>query len=101
MSSMTKKRADQAAGGVFLIGIGVLFLIGDFWPGVLLIIAAAMIARSVTLDGHWAGDRRAFVFLVLWVLFALPGKGMLLLSLAFIFFGVLLLFNQGARRAAS
>ncbi|HLV34005.1 MAG TPA: hypothetical protein VKY59_02775 [Spirillospora sp.] len=46
-----KKRADQVAGGVFLIGLAVLFMTGQWWPGILFVIGASSIARGVA-EGH-------------------------------------------------
>src|SRR5690242_10785959 len=51
---MTKKRADQIAGGVFLIGLGLLFAnVISFWPGILFVIGAANIARGMAEGREW------------------------------------------------
>jgi predicted phage tail protein len=47
----TKTRADQVAGGVFLIGLAVLFMTGFWWPGILFVIGASSMARGVA-EGH-------------------------------------------------
>ena len=39
-----KKRSDQAAGGVFLIGLALLFMTGYWWPGILFVIGAGILA---------------------------------------------------------
>ncbi len=35
---MNKQQADAVVGGTFLIGLGLLFLLNWFWPGILLLI---------------------------------------------------------------
>lgn len=51
---MSKGRGDQISGGIFLIGLGILFFthIG-FWPGILFVIGAAAIARGVAEGQTW------------------------------------------------
>jgi hypothetical protein len=51
---ITKERADQIAGGVFLIGLGLLFTnVISFWPGILFVIGAANIARGMAQGREW------------------------------------------------
>jgi hypothetical protein len=51
---ITKERADQIAGGVFLIGLGLLFAnVISFWPGILFVIGAANIARGMAQGREW------------------------------------------------
>jgi hypothetical protein len=45
---MSKQNADSIGGGVFLIGLGVLFLLNWFWPGILLLIGiVALVNQSI------------------------------------------------------
>lgn len=48
---------DGMSGGIFLIGIGVLFLVEevDFWPWILLVIGLASVPGSIAHEGFWAG----------------------------------------------
>jgi hypothetical protein len=49
---VSKQRADQISGGVFLIGLGLLFFTHvDFWPWILFVIGASSIARGMA-EGH-------------------------------------------------
>lgn len=41
----SKSQADQAATGVFLIGLAVLFMTGFWWPGMLFVIGFSSMAR--------------------------------------------------------
>ncbi len=45
---MIKQNADTISGGVFLIGLGVLFLVNWFWPGIL------MLLGIINLINQWA-----------------------------------------------
>ncbi len=51
---VSKQRADQIAGGVFLVGLGLLFtgVIG-FWPGILFVLGASSIARGMAEGQAW------------------------------------------------
>ena len=50
----SKERAEQIAGGVFIIGLGLLFMTGiSFWPGILFVIGASSIARGVAQGENW------------------------------------------------
>jgi uncharacterized membrane protein len=51
---LSKNRADQIAGGVLLIGLGLLFTdVIDFWPGILFVIGATNIARGMAEGRPW------------------------------------------------
>ena len=86
---ITKERADQIAGGVFLIGLGFLFAnVISFWPGILFVIGAANIARGMAQGREWynvsggvwlIGLGIVFLFHFSWpVLLILIGASMLL-----------------------
>ena len=51
---VSKARADQIAGGVFLIGLGLLFTdVIDFWPGILFVLGASSLARGLAEGREW------------------------------------------------
>jgi hypothetical protein len=51
---VSKQRADQIAGGVFLIGLGLLFTdVLDFWPGILFVLGASSLARGIAEGRAW------------------------------------------------
>lgn len=51
---VSKQRADQIAGGVFLVGLGLLFTgVLDFWPGILFVIGISNIARGMAEGRDW------------------------------------------------
>ena len=49
-----ESRSDQAAGAIFLIGFGLLFITGWWWPGMLFLIAASQMARAMSEGQHWS-----------------------------------------------
>ena len=49
----SKSQADQAATGVFLIGLAVLFMTGFWWPGILFVIGFSSMARGVAEGRDW------------------------------------------------
>ena len=88
---------DRTGLAVGLIGLGVLFtplgsLVGGFWPGILFVFAAAIIARDVAEGDRW--NQSPGLFLVgLGVIFLLHFSFALLLILA----GLVLLFGYSFR----
>ena len=55
--SWKKDTLEGMSGGIFLIGLGVLFLVDeiDFWPWILLVIGLASVPGSIASEGLWAG----------------------------------------------
>ena len=43
--NLTEEQADRVATGVFLVGLGVLYYLNAWWPGILLVVLAAMLSR--------------------------------------------------------
>lgn len=67
---MHKKHGDQVSGGVFLIGLGILFLTGAWWPGILLLIGATALAKGIfngDSSEHWGGVFLIGLALFFWV----------------------------------
>jgi len=75
---MTKKKnssqnADQVSGGVFLIGLALLFLTGWWWPGVMFVVGASIIARTMAEGKPWQSATGAFWVIGIGILFGVPG----------------------------
>ena len=52
------ERNEQLSGGVFLIGLAMLFMTGYWWPGILFVIGAAALAKGLNSDEpgeRWGG----------------------------------------------
>jgi len=71
MKSGQKSALEGASGGIFLIGLGILFLSKvDFFPWILVVIGVSSLPGSLAQKGFWAGIQ-GFVWLVgLAILFA-------------------------------
>ncbi len=51
---VSKERADQISGGVFFIGLGLIFFLHwDFWPSILFVLGATTIARGMAEGQAW------------------------------------------------
>lgn len=68
---MREKSADQISGGVFLVGLAVLFMTGYWWPGLLFVASASVFAKA------WAQGKPVsfggIALLVIASMFAVPG----------------------------
>jgi hypothetical protein len=79
---MTKQRADQIAGGVFLIGLGLLFTnVIAFWPGILFVLGASSLARGMAEGREWQSVTGGVWLIGLGLLFMLGFSWPLLLIL--------------------
>ncbi len=54
-----KDQADKLSGGVFLMGMGVLFYIGNWWPGLLFVIGASSLVEGLAEGRGWCGLQAA------------------------------------------
>jgi hypothetical protein len=64
------RRADQISGAVWLIGLGVLLMTGYWWPGILFVIGAGMIAQAVDEGRGWYASQGALWLIGLGLMFA-------------------------------
>ncbi|MCL4251621.1 MAG: hypothetical protein KJ065_25950 [Anaerolineae bacterium] len=96
---ISKDRADQIFGGVFLIGLALLFFTGNWWPGIMFVIGIAMLARTYAEGKPLTSNGGAWVTLAIGAVFALgdvfqflgdiPWWPLILIAL-----GLFLLFGQ-------
>ena len=68
---MIDKRGNEVFGGVFLIGLAVLFLFGWWWPGILFVLGVALVARTTAEGKPWTEERGGLAVLAIGVLFML------------------------------
>lgn len=68
-----KDNASQVSGGVFLIGLGMLFLTGWWWPGIMFVIAASIMARTMAEGKPLSQAKPAFWLIGIGVVFGIPG----------------------------
>lgn len=84
------KRSEQVAGGVFLIGLALLFMTGDFFPGILIVIGLSVLAKGIA-EGKQLNEISGWAWLIgLGVVFTLGFSFPLLL----IGLGVWMLFGR-------
>lgn len=50
---LDKNRARQITSGVWMVGLGVLFFTGDWWPGIMFLIGAAVIVQGLVEGRGW------------------------------------------------
>ncbi|MCU0495910.1 MAG: hypothetical protein MUF87_01010 [Anaerolineae bacterium] len=84
---MNRTNADQLSGGVFFIGLALVFLTGWWWPGIMFVIGATALAQALAEGRRWYAAQGALwsfgigvVFLFgfsLPLLFLLIGAGMI------------------------
>lgn len=68
---MNEKRGNEVFGGIFLIGLAILFLIQWWWPGIMYVIGVALLARAVSQGRPWLDERAGLMALAIGVVFTL------------------------------
>lgn len=92
-------RSDQIFGGVILIGLGILFVTGWWFPGMLFVISAAMFARSYATDEPLTKNTGALILFAIGLFFVFGDVAGAILSfnwiaLLFILGGLYLIFKD-------
>lgn len=100
--NINKENADQVSGGIFLIGLAMLFLTGWWWPGIMFVIGASIIARTMAEGKPWTSATGAFWMIGIGVVFGVPGliEGVdwgTIWPLALIAIGLFMLFGGNLR----
>lgn len=73
MDNDKKQQAGQVSGGVMLIGLGMLFLTGWWWPGIMFVVAASIFARTMVEGKPLTSATGAFWLIGIGIFFGLPG----------------------------
>lgn len=50
---LSDQRAGQVTGGIWLIGLGLLFYTGHWWPGIMFVIGASSIVQGLVEGRGW------------------------------------------------
>jgi hypothetical protein len=50
---MSNERAGEVTGGIWLIGLGILFYTGMWWPGIMFVIGVSAIAQGLVEGRGW------------------------------------------------
>lgn len=91
---LSKRKADAISNGVFLIGLGILFYTGAWWPGIVIAIWASIALRELL-----TGRIYDFVItsVILWGVFFsafLHAKWSILLPVLFVMGGVYIICRE-------
>lgn len=100
MDMHTQRDPQQIGGGIFLIGLALLFLTGWWWPGIMFVIGASMLARTIAEGDAWQSNRGALMVILIGVIFGLPSSFInadLLWPLLLIGAGLFMLFGGDYR----
>lgn len=68
-----KHQASQIGGGVFLIGLGLLFFTGWWWPGIMFVIGASILATTMAEGKPLRSATGAFWVIGIGIVFGIPG----------------------------
>ncbi|MDZ4771219.1 MAG: hypothetical protein SGJ24_19020 [Chloroflexota bacterium] len=96
------ERSEQIFGGTFLIGLALLFITGWWFPGIMFVIGAALLARTYAENKPLTENTGALVLLAIGAFFTMGDVfdwlgGFSLLPLILIGIGVYLLFGDRIR----
>ena len=96
MNDANKENANRISGAIFLIGLGVIALLNYWWPGIMFVIGASLIARSVAQGKTWQNATGALVVIAIGLIFALQDfiGGVSFWPLILIGTGLVMLFGQ-------
>ena len=68
-----QEKASQLSTGVFFVGLGFLFLTSWWWPGIMFVIAASILVRTMALGESMGSATGAWWLIGIGVVFGLPG----------------------------
>jgi hypothetical protein len=71
--SHKRQHADQVGTGVFFIGLALIWLTGFWWPGIMFVLGAMIIARTMAEGKPWQSATGAFWLIGIGLVFWLPG----------------------------
>lgn len=66
-------KASQIGNGILFIGLGLLFLTGWWWPGIILVIAASVLGRSLASGQSLKNVSGIFWLIGIALVFSIPG----------------------------
>ena len=69
----SQERGNQVGGGIFMVGLGLLFLTRFWWPGIMFVIGASILGRTIAEGRPWQSATSAFIMIGIGVIFWLPG----------------------------
>ena len=91
---MSKLKADSISNGVFLIGIGILFFLNAWWPGILLVIWATLATRQYFTGRFYDLTVTSILLLGLFVVTFLNLNWTIIVPVLLILGGIHLIFRE-------
>jgi hypothetical protein len=73
MGKDQQEKASQIGAGVWFVGLGFLFISGWWWPGIMFVIAASILARTIAEGECWKSATGAFWLIGIGLFFGIPG----------------------------
>jgi len=67
------QRVNQVSGAIFLIGMGIIALLNYWWPGIMFVSGAALLARAYMTDQKMGTYTPGIITILIGLLFALRG----------------------------
>ena len=90
----THKSADAISVGIMMIGLGILFYLNAWWPGILLAIGASLIVRQYLRGRHYDMAITTLVFGGLFLYFFYTINWSNVMPVLFVVGGIYLIFRE-------
>ena len=90
---MSKEKSDSISGGIFLVGLGALFLLDWFWPGILLLIGVVGLVHESMQGKVWSGLAALLILGGLTVVFTFNWNWSMVFPIVLISLGVVGIAN--------
>src|SRR5258706_10812466 len=92
--SLSRRRADVISNGVGLIGLGIVFYLNAWWPGILLVIWASLATREYLTGRIWDLTISSFLFIGLFTIYYLNVDWSALMPVLFFLGGIYIIFRE-------
>lgn len=91
---LSKRKAEAISNGVFLVGIGILFLTNGWWPGILLVIWAALATRQYFTGRIWDFSISTVILVGLFITTFFNITWSVLMPVLFVIGGIYIIFRE-------
>jgi hypothetical protein len=93
-SMMPSHKAQAISNGVFLIGLGILFYTNEWWPGIILVIWAALALRQGLTGRYYDVLLTSLVLLGLFIFSFYDLKWSVIAPVLFVLGGIFIIFRE-------
>lgn len=91
---LSKRKAEAISNGVFLVGIGILFWTNGWWPGILLVIWAALATRQYFTARIWDFSISTVILVGLFITTFFNITWSVLMPVLFVIGGIYIIFRE-------